>query len=71
MGPYFFNQNIKEDNMINKEDLEIIIEELNESAKSAENMYCKYKDSEYTLKKYMKTVGQMKGNIVLTFMYLL
>ena len=24
MGPYFFNQNIKEDNMINKEDLEII-----------------------------------------------
>lgn len=50
MGPYFFNQNIKEDNMINKEDLEIIIEELNESAKSAENMYCEYKDSEYTLK---------------------
>lgn len=36
--------------IISKEDLEIIIENLNESAKDAEDMFCVYNDSEYDLK---------------------
>lgn len=46
----------------------IIIEELNESAKSAEDMYCEYKDSEYTLKEIYNDGWSDEGKFSTNFM---